>query len=187
MKNGKFETYITFADNRSAALAFTFIISENALINKDLKDKKWFVEPANTWHQPLQTSVTNDLQNSNVMDVDNDDQMKIDIESTLPPILQLNEDCFDRLFKFCGLESLINLSQVCKTFNILVGVKGSNNRYFRRFNTLTIFVSDFFRDDNYTTLGIARKKMIRTGKTCICLRQFNQFMTCASQRIIYPC
>lgn len=157
MKNTEFETYVTFTDNRSAALAFTFTVSENTLLNKHLEHKKWFVEPANTWHQPLESSVTSDLQNGNAMDVDNvDDQM-------LPPILQLNDDCFHHLFKFCDLESLINLSQACKTFNTLLGEKGSTKQTFRQFHTLSVYVNDL-SDEEYTTLGIARRHLMRTGK-----------------------
>lgn len=155
MKNGKFEFYVTFASDRSAALAFTFNVSENSLLYKESEQKKWFVEPANTWLQPLEQSVAHGSQNAASFDVDHrslNDEMK-------PPLLQLNDDCLNHLFKFCDLEALINLSQVCKTFNKLL----RENKCFRQFHTLQICVNDL-SEDKYTTLGIARKKLIRTGK-----------------------
>lgn len=154
LNNGKFETYVTFVDDKSAALGFAFTTCENEQLNKSPQHKKWFVEPANTWHQPPQISVKEYVD---AMDVDHLDQ------SILSPIFNLTEYCFDYLFKFCDLESLINLSQVCIAFKTLLDENGSANKYFRQFSTLSIYVNDL-SEDKYTTLSIARKKLRRVGK-----------------------
>lgn len=101
LKSGKPEAYVTFVDDVSAYRAVSAM------------DKaKFFVVPANTWHQSLK--VNQPLGNHLGVD---DEAM----EEDLPPILKLNEECLLSMFKRFDVKSLVNLANVCKLFKNLLG------------------------------------------------------------------
>lgn len=152
INSGKCEGYVTFVDNRSAALAFTFTCCENDRLTKDNRWIEWLVEPANTWHQPLETNLRDDVS---AMDIENEE------ESQSSMMMLLNEDCFRHLFKFCDLKSLINLSEVSRFFNVmLLGADGKDQKHFQHIKSLNIFANEL-NDD--MTLGLARKHLQRVG------------------------
>lgn len=128
--NGKFEANVTFDENRSATMAFLFTYYRNEHINRTIR-KKWFVEPVQTFDEPprKRSKMDKNLQ-------------EVGKESPSPPIFNLNEDCFEYLFKFLDLDSMANMTTVCKTFNrMLVDKNGLGNRHFRRFEALKIDTS----------------------------------------------
>lgn len=45
-------------------------------------------------------------------------------EIYMPPIFKLNEDCFEELFQYLDIDSLMNLLEVCKPLNTLVCKRG---------------------------------------------------------------
>lgn len=134
---------MTFADNRSAALAFTSTYCENDKRIRRSSLKTWFVEPANTWHQQFDIHLPNDNAADDIIEE--------------PELFKLNEDCFRHLFKFCDLESLVNLSQVCTFFNELL----IDNKSFKHIKTLTICSNE--ENDNMT-LSVAREYLRRVGR-----------------------
>lgn len=153
LNHGKCEGYVTFVDSRSAALAFSFIGHKNEQLIKGIAWKEWFVEPANTWHQPIETNLQNAVDE--VRDqVDNE-------EEKAPDIFKLNDDCFQHLFKFCDVESLINLSKVCTFFKeSLLCENGSGNDNFRHITALSIVATEV---NNSMTLGVAREELRCVG------------------------
>ncbi|KAJ6638932.1 hypothetical protein Bhyg_11670 [Pseudolycoriella hygida] len=152
LKNEKPEAYVTFVDNKSAAMAFGLMNCENDLKITEreyLCFKKYLVHIANTWHQPVE---------------DVNDKSIVDFNSAASDILNLNDDCLRHIFMFCDLESLVNLSQVCKTFNDLLSV-GNGSITYRKFTTLRLIV-DVIEKDRFgklMTLGKARKLLRRVG------------------------
>lgn len=158
LDNGRPEAYVTFADDKSAAMAFGLMNCENDLKITEreyLCFKKYDVQIANTWHQPPDFS-------NNKFAIDSTTS-SVDSTVPLPAIFNLNEDCLRHVFTFCDLESLIHLSQVCKLFNELLCVNGSTT--FRRFTTLRLVV-DVIEKDRFgklMTLGKARKLLRHVG------------------------
>ncbi len=163
LDNGKHtEAYVTFADDKSAGMAYGLMNCENDLKITEreyLCFKKYIVHIANTWHQP--TDATSSLNNDKTrVNVDNDD----DDNDRSTPIFRLNEDCLRQIFSFCDLDSLNNLSQVCKTFNELLATRNGSTTY-RQFKTLRLIVDVVEKDrlGKLMTLGKARKLLRRVG------------------------
>lgn len=153
LDNGKAEAYVTFVEDRSAAMAYGLMNCENDLKITEreyLCFKKYNVHIANTWHQPREYT------NNEIVLNPHDD--------TAPAIFRLNEDCLRQIFIFCDLESLMNLMQVCKTFNDLLSAQNGST-IFRHFSTLCLVV-DVIEKDRFgklMTVGKARKLLRHLG------------------------
>lgn len=153
LDNDKPEGYVTFVDDKSAGMAYGLMNCENDLKITEreyLCFKKYLVFIANTWHQPSEV-VHNKI---------------VDQTSNGPSsaIFNLNEDCLRQIFTFCDIESLMNLSQTCKTFNDLLSVKNGSTTY-RKFSTLrlVIDVTEKDRFGKLMTLGKARRFLRHVG------------------------
>lgn len=155
LDNDKAEAYVTFVDDKSAAMAYGLMNCENDLKITEreyLCFKKYVVHIANTWHQPpedINGKVTINAGSTN---------------GTSSAIFNLNEDCLRQIFTFCDIESLINLSQTCKTFNDLLSAENGSTT-FRRFTTLRLMI-DVIEKDRFgklMTLGKARKLLRHVG------------------------
>ncbi|XP_037050001.1 uncharacterized protein LOC119084211 isoform X2 [Bradysia coprophila] len=157
LTNGKSEAYITFVDDKSAAMAFGLMNCENDLKITEreyLCFKKYNVHIANTWHQPTELTTS----------YDDNDRTAVNADDSTPAIFALNEDCLRQIFTFCDLESLNNLSQVCKTFNDLLSPENGSTT-FRQFKTLRLVVDVVEKDrlGKLMTLGKARKFLKHVG------------------------
>lgn len=107
LANRENEAYVTFANDRSAYLAqlqFEFD-------RESRKPLPLYIEPADTWQQPQNESDPANQTNSPSI---------AQSDETEPEIFALNQDCFLHLFKFLDLDSLVNLSEVCKMFHQLL-------------------------------------------------------------------
>lgn len=157
LDNNKPEAYVTFFDDKSAAMAYGLMNCENDLKITEreyLCFKKYIVHIANTWHQPPEDAINACYAESST-DADDDN---------LPPILNLNEDCLRQIFSFCDIDSLINLMQTCKAFNDLLCVE-SGATTFRQFTTLQLIV-DVIEKDRFgklMTVGKARRLLRHVG------------------------
>lgn len=160
LNNEKFEAYITFIDDKSAAMAYGLMNCENDLKITEreyLCFKKYIVHIANTWHQPFDVVNEKFLERPETKEIFN-------TSATSPAIFNLNEDCLRQVFEYCDIESLMNLSQVCKTFNNLLSLENGSS-IFRRITTLRLVI-DIFEKDRFgklMTLGKARKLLRRVG------------------------
>lgn len=94
--------YVTFVSDLNVYLALVHneVLSRRAALT-------FSIQPADTWIQPSVTT-------SNAHD---NDQM--DVEQT-PEFFVLNEFCMLEIFKYLDLDSLVNLSMVCKLFHRLL-------------------------------------------------------------------
>lgn len=94
------EAFVTWVNDRSAYLAqlqFEFD-------RESRKQQPFHLQPADSWEQP--NEIAKRAQNFSSADT---------IQTS--KIFTLNEDCFIHLFKFLDLDTLVNLSDVCKLFN----------------------------------------------------------------------
>lgn len=113
-KHGTIESIQIFDDGYAAYITFVKDASaHSALVN--IGPEKFFVRPADTWHQPSDKSTK-----SKYTTIDDYDEMN----EELPPILQLNEDCLIELFQRCSFDACVNLANVCKPFKVIL------DRYF---------------------------------------------------------
>lgn len=155
LENDKAEAYVTFVDDKSAAMAFGLMNCENDLKITEreyLCFKKYVVHIANTWHQPYEDASNQIAINAGKCN------------GTPSSIFNLNEDCLRQIFTFCDIESVINLSQTCKTFNGLLSAENGSTT-FRQFTTLRLII-DVIEKDRYgklMTLGKARKLLRHVG------------------------
>lgn len=85
--------YITFAESMAANRAYEL----------NVNNSKYVVEPADTWHQPVDISEVAPLEDINVNE----------------SLLVLNDDCLYKIFEFCDLLALSNLSDVCQRLRTL--------------------------------------------------------------------
>lgn len=97
------EVYVTFVSDLSAYLA---------LAHNDVQGRRttqiFNMQPADTWTQPSVVTA-NEPENTNQMD-----------DEELPPFFMLNEYCILEIFKYLDMDSLVNLSKVCKLFHRLL-------------------------------------------------------------------
>ncbi|XP_055306494.1 uncharacterized protein LOC129570795 [Sitodiplosis mosellana] len=101
LPNKEFEAHVTFHSDQSAYL----VQLQHEFDREARKQQPFYIQPADTWEQP--TENTNQTANSN------------DIKQT-SDIFNLNEDCLLHLFKFLDVDSMVNLSEVCKLFQKLL-------------------------------------------------------------------
>lgn len=97
---GKHEAYVTYVEDKDAYMAVSQRDQtqfQNAAV--------FFAQPADTWHQP-----------SKVVAKSSSDANSDGSADESSPILQLDEDCLLEIFKRCDIETLANLSDVCKLF-----------------------------------------------------------------------
>lgn len=141
-KTKKLEAYVTFERDISASTVVFY--TENRIQLK--REYKYNVLPANTWKQP---SEPNMIDESMVLDED---------EGYASPIFMLNEDCFEELFHYLDIDSLKNLLEVCKKFNVLVHKHG-----FKR-------IKSYDYKPDRTTLAQMRRQLKYTGKYIINLK-----------------
>lgn len=106
MPNERNKAYVTFASDRSAylALAHNEIERRNTTV-------KFNIQPADTWIQPIASDTTGD---------DPMEGNQVDDDAVAPKFFILNEDCMLELIKYLDLDSLVNLSNVCKLFHRLL-------------------------------------------------------------------
>lgn len=117
IENEPLAAYITFKFSATAHLAY---------VDNDATKKVWskfVVEPAPTWLQPFtQLTKINQLP-------------AVDIDSNQPSLEVLNDDCLEKLFEFCDLNTIMCLLEVNKRFNGLIHQYG--------FRHITSFEIDF--------------------------------------------
>lgn len=92
------EAYVTFVRDRDAYL--TQLQQDYDIQIR--RQRAFRIRPADTWLQPT-----------------NDSNEPVDAVQT-SEIFNLNEDCLRHLFSFLDLDSLVNLSEVCKLFHSLL-------------------------------------------------------------------
>lgn len=97
---------MTFASDRSAYL----VQLQHEFDREARKHQPFRIEPADTWQQPHEND--NRLRRRSIPNSP--------IDEREPEMFKLNEDCFLHLFKFLDLDSLVNLSEVCKMFHKLI-------------------------------------------------------------------
>lgn len=100
MPNKEIEAYVTFSNDRSAYL----VQLQHEFDREARKQQPFYIQPANSWEQPTENT---------------DRPSKHDLKQT-SEIFTLNEDCMLHLFKFLDLDSMVNLSEVCKLFHQLL-------------------------------------------------------------------
>lgn len=116
LKNGKNEAYVTYYNDGNAYLA-TCAFDES-------KNDKYIVQPADTWHQPKLVEEENNCFKPS-------------------PISILNKHCFLEVFERCGVDTQVNLAQVCPYFDALL------HRYcFSKYKKLSIEI-DWDANDAY--------------------------------------
>lgn len=103
LPTGKCEAYVTFENDRNAYLA----VAHNELERKS-SSHIINIQPADTWVQP-QSICADEIPTTNQMDIEN-----------MSDFFRLNEDCILELTKYLDLESLVNLSNVCKLLHRLL-------------------------------------------------------------------
>lgn len=114
LKNRENEAYVTFASDKSAYLAQL----QYEFDRESKKPLPMYIEPADSWQQPSTESSNQENQAA--------------AAETESEIFTLNEDCLLHLCTFLDLDSLVNLSEVCKLFHNLLH-RHSFSR-FRRFD-----------------------------------------------------
>lgn len=133
LENHENEAYVTFASDRSAYLAQL----QYEFDRESKKPLPLYIEPADTWQQPSNKSAP-EPQTDAVPD------------ESEPEIFTLNEDCFLHLYKFLDLDSLVNLSEVCKMFHNLL-----HRHTFSRFHRFDV-------NNNGNVISMPLRKMRRT-------------------------
>lgn len=103
-KTKKLEAYVTFQRD---IFAYAAVMDNDNRVLRKLKCE-YNIQPADTWKQPSEQNPTVES-----MQLDED-------EGYVPPIFILKEDCFEKLFQYLDLGSLMNLLVVCKKINTLV-------------------------------------------------------------------
>lgn len=139
-KKKKPEAYITFRSDKYAYAA----VKDNKNRKKRNLKRKYKVQPADTWKQPRQRYWKNWKVESITPDED---------EGYEPPIFMLNEDCFEEIFQYLCIESLMNLLEVSKSMNNLVRDRG-----FRHIKTYWYY-SDLYGDSYGKALAEIRKEL----------------------------
>lgn len=102
LPNNELEAHVTFCSDQSAYL----VQLQHEFDREARKQQPFHIQPADTWEQPTEN-------------IDQPANQSNDIKQTAE-IFNLNEDCFLYLFKFLDLDSMVNLSEVCKMFQALL-------------------------------------------------------------------
>lgn len=105
LATSKTEAYVTFTSDRNAYLA----LLQHDFDREAIKPQPFHIQPADSWIQPKE----------NVLIEHHPQRCSIDKIQT-SAIFQLNVDCMLHLFKFLDLNSLVNMSEVCKMFHTLL-------------------------------------------------------------------
>lgn len=123
MLNKEFEAHVTFRSDQSAYL----VQLQHEFDREARKQQPFYIQPADSWDQPTENTNQPHKHESN------------DIKQT-SEIFNLNEDCLLHLFKFLDLDSMVNLSEVCKLFEKLL-----NQHCFPRIRQFTVYnINDTF-------------------------------------------
>lgn len=133
---------VTFKCDSSAYAA----VSDNDYRIKINVKCEYNVQPAHSWKQPSQ-------QKSPVesMTLDEDED-KVHV----PQIFKLNKNCFEKLFQYLDVDSLINLLAVCKELYTLVPEYG-----FKRIKSLTYYNNNYNKSK---TLAQMQKELKHVGR-----------------------
>lgn len=110
------EAYVTFVNDLNAYLALAHNQVESRRTSLVFN-----MSPADTWIQP---SVVTNAKHENTTN---------QMDEQLPAFLMLNEFCILEIFKYLDLDSLVNLSMVCKLFRRLL-----QQHCFPRYHTYSI-------------------------------------------------